>query len=249
MTRDQDATAARRRVRSSLVRGVLLAGCAGLLAGCYAHSSNDISAYAPVDYRQRHPIVVKEREHTLELFVGNSRGGLTRDQRVDVLAFAKAWKREATGGIIIDVPTNTRNAAAANGVVQEVQSLLAAGGVPPHGIVRRAYQVPNASRLATVRVNYSRMGAEAGPCGLWPADIGPTTKAYRRNQPYWNLGCASQRNLAAMVANPADLVQPRGEGAVYQMRRTYVLEQYRASNQTSSKAPPNDAAKISDVGK
>jgi pilus assembly protein CpaD len=93
------------------------------------------------------------------------------------------------------------------------------------------------------------MAAEAGPCGMWPADIGPSNKGYRENKPYWNLGCASQRNLAAMVANPADLVQPRGEGPVYQMRRTMVVDSYRKGEQTSSKAPSNEAAKISDVGK
>jgi pilus assembly protein CpaD len=249
MIRDHNATAKRPGSRSIFARAVLLAGCAVSLAGCFTHSRQDITATAASDYRQRHPLVVKEKDRTVQLFVGASRGGLSPDQRADVAAFAQSWKREGTGGIVIEVPVGTRNAAAAAGAARDAQALLTAAGVPPHGVVTRGYHVAHPAQLATVRLNYPRMAAEAGPCGLWPGDMGLTTEASFLNKPYWNLGCGSQRNLAAMVANPTDLVQPRGEGAVYQMRRTFVLEQYRKGEQTSSKAPGNEAAKISDVGK
>jgi pilus assembly protein CpaD len=247
MTRDYDAIA-RPASRSILAHAVLLVGCAALLAGCQT-TSKDVMASAPGDYRQRHPIVIKEKDRTVELFIGARRGDLTDDQRAEVMAFARAWKREATGGIVIEVPVGTRNATAASGAAHEAKRVLAASGIPPHGIAVTNYRVANPSRLATVRLNYPRMAAEAGPCGLWPSDIGPTTEGYRHNKPYWNLGCATQRNLAAMVANPADLAQPRGSGPVYQGRRTTVMEAYRKGEQTSSKAPSNEAAKISDVGK
>ena len=64
---------------------------------------------------------------------------------------------------------------------------------------------------------------------MWPSDLGPTyDQDYNENREYWNLGCANQRNLAAMVANPADLMQPRGESPSYTPRRTVALEKYRA---------------------
>ena len=72
------------------------------------------------------------------------------------------------------------------------------------------------------------MTAEAGPCGEWPYDLGPTYhREHNENVQYWNFGCASQRNLAAMVDNKADLVQPRGEVPPYSGRRSTVLEKYR----------------------
>src|SRR5438270_766989 len=80
----------------------------------------------------------------------------------------------------------------------------------------------------TMPPNYPRMVASAGPCGLWPHDIGPTSdREHNENLEYWNFGCASQRNLAASVEDPADLVQPRGEQASYTPRRTTVVEKYR----------------------
>ncbi len=71
---------------------------------------------------------------------------------------------------------------------------------------------------------------------------------YFENQPYWNLGCAIQRNLAAQVADPADLMQPRGETPAYAMRRTTVVEKYRQGQATATGYPAADTSKISNVG-
>jgi pilus assembly protein CpaD len=64
-----------------------------------------------------------------------------------------------------------------------------------------------------------------------------------------NYGCSTQRNLAAMVVNPSDLVQPRAESPTYTMRRTTVVEKYRQGNTTATQYQANDSSKISDVGK
>ena len=65
--------------------------------------------------------------------------------------------------------------------------------------------------MAAIRLNYPKISAIAGPCGLWPEDLGPSinNKGYFDNKSYYNFGCSNQRNLAAMVDNPSDLVQPR----------------------------------------
>src|SRR5206468_3565505 len=81
--------------------------------------------------------------------------------------------------------------------------------VPPQGIAVRPYRPADPGRLATIKLVYPRITAEAGPCGLWPNDLGPSDfSAWDSNKPYWNLGCATQRNLAAMVVNPTDVAQP-----------------------------------------
>ena len=104
--------------------------------------------------------------------------------------------------------------------------------------------------MANVKLNYPQMAAQAGPCGLWPDDIGPSTnRKYNENSPYYNFGCAQQRNLAAMVDNPADLVQPRGETPAYAGRRSIVLEKYRKGEPTATINPETDKGKISDLGK
>jgi len=62
-------------------------------------------------------------------------------------------------------------------------------------------------------------------------------------------GCAYQRNMAAMVDNPADLVQPRPETPAYTARRTEGFEKYRKGTTTTTEYPEADKAKLSDTGK
>jgi pilus assembly protein CpaD len=120
--------------------------------------------------------------------------------------------------------------------------------VPPQGMKVRPYRPADARTLATIRLNYPRMIAEAGPCGMWAEDLGPTLDAvYRENRPHWNHGCAHQRNLAAMVDNPADLVQPRGDGPAYRARRTIMLDKYRKGENPATTFPANQG-KISEIG-
>lgn len=220
--------AGRRAIAGPAIRAAIVAGAALLVCGCNTDQQVAGVPDAPTDYRLRHPITIKEADHTLELFIGSNRGTLDPTQRAQVLAFAQTWRREATGGVVVDLPVGTSNERSAAEAMREIRSILAATGVPPESMLVRGYH-PSERKLATVRITYPRIAAQAGPCGLWPEDIGPSyNRNYFENQPMWNLGCASQRNLAAMVDNPADLVEPRGETPAYTMRRTTIMEQYRA---------------------
>jgi pilus assembly protein CpaD len=72
---------------------------------------------------------------------------------------------------------------------------------------------------------------------------------YNENRPYFNLGCATQRNLAAMIDNPADLEQPRAETPAYTARRDIAFDRYRKGTTTATIYPEADKAKLSDTGK
>jgi pilus assembly protein CpaD len=234
--------------RSLALRLMAVVGCAAFLAGCVTDQT--MPPNYPLDYRQRHPIAIREGVYTVEVFIGAKRGDLTLDQRADVVSFAHRWRREAGGGVMIDLPSGTPNAGAAASALNEVRSILAAAGVPPSGIEVRPYRSGDPRTMTPLRLNYPRMVASAGPCGLWPHDIGPTfDREHNENIEYWNFGCATQRDLAASVENPADLVQPRGEQPAYTPRRTTVAEKYRQGNSPATQYPNPDKGKISDVGK
>jgi len=230
------------------LRTLVLGTAAAILAGCYTAQEAALDAI-PNDYRQRHPIVVREAPHTVTLFIGDRRGNLTASQRAEVLAFAHTWRREATGGILIDVPARTSNAASAATAAQEVRSILVAAGVPAGAVATRPHTPSDPRKLATLKLHYPKVTADAGPCGLWPYDLGPTYhREHLENREYYNLGCASQRNLAAMVDNPADLVQPRAEVPPYTGRRTTALDKYHRGESSATVYPDASKGKISDVG-
>jgi pilus assembly protein CpaD len=205
----------------------------------------------PEDYRLRHPIAVREAERSIVIFVGHARGGLSAAQRADVAGLARTWVTEGTGAVVVDVPVNTPNARAAESAFREAKALLEAGGVPAEGIRTHRYTPDDPRMLATLRLSYSRMAAVAGPCGLWPADLGPSIKdpSFGENRSYYNFGCAYQRNMAAMVENPSDLVQPRPETPAYTIRRSEGFEKYRKGTTTATEYPESEKAKLSDAGK
>jgi len=227
-----------------------LAGLSVVLAAC-THTDDVVTASVPDDYRLRHPIAVQEADRSVVIFVGDARGGLSASQRADVMGLAQTWVREGTGAIVADVPVETPNARAAANSFREIRAVLAAGGVPARGVTLRHYHPDDSRQLAAITLSYPRIAAVAGPCGLWPEDLGPSIKdpSYFENKDYYNFGCAYQRNMAAMIDNPSDLVQPRSESPAYTARRTEAFEKYRKGDQTTTIYPDADKAKLSDTGK
>ena len=241
---------ARRGIAALAIRAAFVAVSALLTCGCNTTQQVAGVPEVPTDYRMRHPISIREADRTLQIFVGSNRSELTPSQRAELLAFAQTWRRESTGGVVVDLPVGGSNQRAAADVLREIQSIIVASGVPPQGVIVRNYRAGERT-LGTIRVTYPRIAAQAGPCGIWPEDIGPTfNRDYFENQPMYNLGCSSQRNLAAMVDNPADLVQPRSETPAYTMRRTTVVEKYRQGvSPATTVEQSNNSSKISEVGK
>jgi pilus assembly protein CpaD len=232
------------------VAGVLV-GVAVALGACTHTEQVATTASIPDDYRLRHPIAIQEADQSMVIFVGRGRGGLSPSQRTDVIGLAQTWLHEGTGAITADVPVDTPNARTAADSLRGIQALLASAGVPPRGLLVRRYHPDDPRQMATIRLSYPKISAIAGPCGMWPEDLGPSikNKSYFENKSYFNFGCAYQRNMAAMVDNPSDLAQPRPETPPYTARRTAAFEKYRKGTQTSTSYPEADKAKLSDTGK
>jgi len=238
------------RRRNLRLSGTLI-GLSTALGACSYAPDAIITGGVPDDYRLRHPIAITEANRSLVVFVGHGRSGLTASQRDDIIGLARTWVREGTGAIVVDVPVDTPNARAAAATSGQVRSVLMAGGVPSSGITLQHYHPVDPQTLAPIKLNYTKIAATAGPCGMWPEDLGPAlaNPSYNENKPFYNLGCATQRNLAAMIDNPSDLVQPRSETPAYTMRRNEAFEKYRKGEPTATQYPDGEKAKLSDAGK
>jgi pilus assembly protein CpaD len=231
---------------------VTLIGLSVTLASCKTFEPPIMAAEPyPDDYRARHPIAITEADRSIVVFVGTGRGGMTAAQRAEVMEMARNWLRDGTGSLTIDMPTGTPNARAAHETLREIQAMIAAAGVPSRAVSVRQYRPTDPRHMAAIRLNYPRITAVAGPCGVWPDDIGPSYKnsSWFENKAYYNFGCSHQRNLAAMIDEPSDLVQPRAETPAYTMRRNVAFEKYRKGTTTTTIYPEADKAKLSDTGK
>lgn len=227
------------RSLSGLLPGAVLIASALTIAACNKTAEPFVTGGIPVDHRERHPIRLVENEHRVQLLIGSGTGVLTADQRAQVAYMASEWRREGTGHFLLETPKGTPNQRAAAYAAREAQSILRAQGVPQRAIVARSYNTFPDS-LGSVRLAYARIEAEAGPCGQWPEDLGAAVfpslepmPANIGNRPFYNLGCSTQRNIAAMVSNPEDLVQPRAMTPPYAARRQTVMEKYRKGESPS----------------
>lgn len=232
---------------SGRLRAALLLGIVSLaMAGC--QTDRIVTGTVPLDYRDRHPIQINEGTRTAQMFIGSGRTGLTPEQRALAGGFASQWRRYASGAMTIELPAGVSNEVSSSRTLRELRSLLSASGVPPRAIQIVVYQPSSPSNIAPIRLSFPAVSAQvANRCHAGQDDLGvtPSFEGWQ-NYPMRNFGCATQHNLAASVANPEDLVQPRAEQPSYAARRRAVMEKYRAGQDPSTVYP--NTAKASTVG-
>lgn len=204
---------------------VALVLLSALAAGCAKRDSITVGS-VPDDYRTNHPIVVEERDQVLDFPVGRYADSMTRAQRATLDGFMAEYDRSAAPVVAVLVPSGAGNSAAAQRVADDFVAFIHKTGVPRHRIARQSYQVDSGAASAPIRVTYSRMrAAVASKCGRWPEDI----LDHSENKHYANFGCAYQNNLAAQIANPADLLGPRRRTEVDAQKRSSVIDTYQTS--------------------
>lgn len=202
---------------------LLAAAATALLAGCANRDSVTVGSI-PDDYRTNHPIVISQKEEKIDLPVGAGDRGMTRDQRATLAGFLDRYDRSAAPLLTIAVPSGSVNEVAAQTAARDFARLAAASGVSSKRIVTVAYQAMPTETAAPVRVSFSSMRAHTDKCGRWPDDLLNTAD----NKHYANFGCSYQNNLAAQVANPADLVGPRKPSEIDAENRGKVIDVYRS---------------------
>jgi len=205
-------------------RPVLAVIAVALLAGCAAKRDSITVGAIPDDYRTNHPIVIAEKDQVLDLPVGASERGMTRVQRVALQGFLANYDRSAAPVLTILTPSGTPNAVAATDAARDFARFARSRGVHESRIIVSPYQPSSIEASAPIRVTYTAMQAQTGPCGRWPEDIADTSE----NKHYANFGCSYQNNLAAQIANPADLLGPRLPTEIDAENRSDAIDQYRA---------------------
>lgn len=196
---------------------------AALLAGCAQRDSVTVGAI-PDDYRTNHPIVIAEKNQKIDLPVGAGDRGMTGSQRDTLLGFLDGYDKSAAPTLTIQVPSGSANEVAATAAARDFARLAVASGVKRNRIIVTSYQAASSEISAPVRVAYISIKAQTDKCGRWPSDLADTSE----NKHYADFGCSYQNNLAAQMANPADLIGPRKQSDIDAENRGAVIDVYRA---------------------
>lgn len=203
--------------RLSVITAVAL-----LAAGCAGRDSITVGS-VPDDYRTNHPIVISEKEKTIDIPVGMADRNLSRLQKVAADGFIANYDRRTAPTVNVMVPQGSANAVAASHVAAGLVKRLRTAGVPEGRILHQPYQAAQYGDSAPIRLAYAEMRASTGPCGRWPADMLENAQ----NKHWANFGCSYQNNLAAQIANPADLLGPRQPGEIDAVNRSNAIDVYR----------------------
>jgi pilus assembly protein CpaD len=188
----------------------------------------------PTDFRERHPIVLATAPDSLDLFP--TAGGLDERQKDDLIAFAAEYRNHGQGVLTASVPAGPISKGAGRPAFASIRSALAQAGIPSTRVVVTSYRVLDPGLAAPIRLSFLRLQAKVGSrCGVWPQDLGVSDfRSSVNNEPYWNLGCAMQSNVAAQVEDPLDFVRARPEGRADTIRRASNIEKLRKGQDPST---------------
>lgn len=221
----------------------IAAVCVGVvvIAGCrHGDDGTRVMGWSIVDPTERHPIIVSQQPASISVRIGRDHYGLSPHQRSQVVNFLEKYRASDAGNskLVIQAPSGSANEVAAMQAVAEMRQLISDMGFSHASIAVEAYGAGGDGN-APIRLSYLRFIAEGPQCGTWPTNLA----SQPNNLSYPNLGCATQRNLAAQIANPADLLGPRTQGASPTERRDVMWEKWQKGDTTSARKTEDERAR------
>ena len=212
-----------KRGASLLLRAGALTFVALSLAGCTDRLATG-SAISD-DYQARHPISVRERAVTLNLFPGRKLDAASRRR---VVEFASDLRAEGARTVEILIPAGAPNQTEARAAIPMIEAALREGGSTA-SVSIGSYPAADPQTFSPVRLSYRGLTARvAHSCGQWPADLasGSTLETWE-NRPYWNFGCSYQNMIATQLDDPRDLEAPRAASPSDVQMRTRAIGKVR----------------------
>lgn len=213
------------KMSKSLKMSVVFAGI--LLTGCASYQKDHFTVGStPKDYRTQHPIVVSQAEVSEDLIVSRSMSKMSFRHENTATSFYGRFNQSGAKTLHVVLPAGSHNEAAARRVAHDVIAHMKGLGLEANQVAVSRYHAANHGDAATIRLSYGAISADiASKCGQWNEDLTETSE----NQNYNNFGCSTQNNLAKMIANPADLLGPRGESEIDAGRRDNVINDWRGN--------------------
>ena len=180
----------------------------------------------------------------------HGRGGLTPTQRAEVLAFAQTWRREATGGVVIDRPVGRAERA-------RCARFAAPGAVDP-GRLRNSksrHRNQAVSRLwppardASDQLSADGCGSRVRvACGQTISDrptIPSITKTGRST-----ISAARHSAISPLKSpNPPTLYSRAPSAPAYIAKRTFGIDKWRKGESPATTYSESNKGAISDLGK
>ena len=217
------------------------AALVSILAAGSCSVTND--AMVSEDGARNHPITVEPSFRELKVQFAGGADGMNAEDAAKFDAFLADYRVHGNGSLGISVPNGIPGRTALTALAERA----AATGISRDKILVSTHDVANGDNR--VDVSYIAYTAHTQACGNWSENEAFTLD----NQTPKNFGCSVQQNIAAMVADPRDLLGPGAMGPVDTERRAAVMDHYEKGEVTqaakhSSGSGSEQSADASNVG-
>ena len=230
--------------RSTITKMAVVSIIAVSLAACRGHMDDSyVAGWLHIDHDEMHPITVSKQPATLSIPIHRGTYGLVPNQQARLSRFLSRYKARDTGNsnLLVHVPSGSANEVEAMQAVGELRQLIGEHGFDPTLVMVKPYQA-RAGSQPPIRVSYSRYVAQGPDCGTWPTNVARQFD----NLHYENYGCAIQKNIAAQIANPADLLGPRTMTPRSEDRRKDTWDKYLKGKPTHADRSDQETAATAD---
>ena len=189
-----------------------------------------------INMTTRYPFVVESELVTQRVKFQGSKLALDKVEIVRVNSFLTSFLRDSGGVLEIRIPAALDDAKAESRL-RVLLNYINKRGTPTEDV--HVSQIPGGHGNDDLMIlSYNKFAVETIKC-----DRRNTRTAYNpSNLPHPDLGCSSRSNIAAMVANPADLERPQTMQPSDPTRRVRVIKKYRAGEATEATRGPGESA-------
>ena len=228
------------------LKSLALLGTALGLMGTVGCASNSNPA-VPVEYLEgtpldRHPITVSKKTEYLEIKLNPADTQLRVVDKDRIRNFVAGYVSKGHGPLIMSMPKGSPNAQLSVQAVAEAREIAWEYGVEYKEIAGSAYDARAAGAGAPLVLAYTAYRANAPKCeSLAHQDFADATS----NNEMPSFGCAVRANMAAMIADPADLFGDRELEPGDIDRRGTVLGLYREGQPTGAQRSQDENGTVS----
>ncbi|MEQ9504657.1 MAG: CpaD family pilus assembly protein [Hyphomonas sp.] len=230
---------------ASKPRNLLVLGASLLsLGACASHAPTAVSS----DYLQgtalsRNEIGVTKRTEFLEVGLSPQASELSEGDRARIRSFVGVYAERGHGPLVMSLPAASSNPQLAVTAVAEARAIAWEKGIQYDELSGTSHGAGEAYAQPMI-LAFQIYDAVAPKCESKSAhDFGDVSS--NNNLP--TLGCSVRTNLAAMIADPADLLGNRPLDSGDAQRREIILEKFRQGQTTAAERSQQESGAVSQV--
>ena len=211
------------------------------LAGCQSGNAKIPESYLQGTPLDRNPIGVTATTEFLEIDLDPSDTQLRQVDRNRISNFITAYNSRGHGPLVMSMPSAGANQQLAVQAVAEARAIAWENGVEYEEITGKVHDAAD-NVTAPLILAFQAYEAVAPACkSLASLDLSDVSS----NNELPTLGCAIRKNMAAMIADPGDLLGQRPLGPADAARRAIILEKFRAGEPTGATRSDDETGTVS----